>query len=141
MKKSIILGTLICAVLCSASAGNIESGVSSDGEVGCVSALSCIFPDVDTYQWWDCDICDGTGHDPRIKCRACLGKGWIYEEVKCTYLGCNNGKVYDRYGKPYNCPSCGGSGKVKDRVNCTWCDGYGHPECKKCGGTGKVREN
>lgn len=30
MKKSIILGTLICAVLCSASAGNIESGVSSD---------------------------------------------------------------------------------------------------------------
>lgn len=88
-----------------------------------------------------CDRCDGSKHDPVVKCRNCSGSGWVKRTVPCDYYGCTNGRVQDKYGKWGPCPKCSGKGSVTYDVSCPSCDGWGKAYCTKCGGTGQVARN
>lgn len=90
---------------------------------------------------WVCSLCDGTGHSKTLTCRRCTGKGTIPTRVKCDIYGCENGKMYDKYGKRINCYGCGGSGFKYIDITCDDCGGWGSPYCVKCHGTGEVEKN
>lgn len=90
---------------------------------------------------WVCDKCDGTGHSKVLKCRKCLGEGFVPASAKCDSYGCENGKVLDKYGKPHPCGKCSGTGIVKYKKSCPTCGGWGTADCDKCHGTGEVLQN
>lgn len=89
---------------------------------------------------YTCDRCDGSRHDPVLKCRSCSGSGFIKEVRSCDW-GCNNGVVIDKYGNPQRCLRCQGAGKLVVDISCPACDGWGTAPCQKCGGSGQVVRN
>lgn len=125
--KKIFLFLFFAALTCSAT--EFQSREKTNANLkGCSSTKDYV-----------CDRCNGSGHDPVLKCRTCRGKGKVVRTVKCDK--CNNGLVVDKYGKTQRCYVCGGTTIIKEEVFCSTCDAWGSPACVKCKGSGRVNQN
>lgn len=87
--------------------------------------------------YYTCSLCDGTGRDKRISCRACRGTGMIEVSETCRYCH-GSGSSRDKYGNVVRCSACAGKGSYYTKVYCSSCGGWGCVICSKCNGSGKV---
>lgn len=123
LKKSVVLGALLISGLIALSSWKSSETNNSNGGA-----------------WYTCDRCDGSGHDPVVKCRTCGGRGTVEQKSPCRGM-CSNGQIRDQYGNWVNCPLCGGTGYETSNGGCPSCDGWGGATCTKCNGSRKVWRN